>query len=119
MAGSPESKVRDPAVKWWKGLGYKHIRFAFRRGVTSGWPDDLFLVPGGTPMFIEFKGPGKVPTPLQQQRAVELWEQGYDVCWTDSTDAAKRTLLSRVGATAVYGTCQGPSGGPACWRAGA
>ena len=117
MAGTRESKVRDPVVTWWKKRGGKHIRLSFRKGVTTGWPDDIFLIPGGRPLFIEFKAPGELPTPIQQHRAGELWELGYDVCWADSTDAARGALTSRVGSPALHAQGAGPSGGPACWRA--
>lgn len=116
---TPETKVKNAWRKEAKKLGLEVIRFAFMKGVTTGWPDDLFLTPGGRGLFLEYKAPGAVPTPLQTYRAGLLWELGYDVCWTDSSDAARRTLLSRMGAAPVHAAGRGPSGGAACWWTGA
>lgn len=45
----------------------------------AGWPDVLFLVPGGRPLFMEFKRPGKDLEPLQAERKSDLEKLGYDV----------------------------------------
>ena len=63
MAG-PEAKVErkvcDDALK---KLGVP----SFKWGV-DGWPDRIFLIPGGRPFFIEFKAPGEEPNPRQAFR---------------------------------------------------
>jgi hypothetical protein len=118
MAGTPESKVRDPVVKWAKAHGIEHQRMSFARGVKRAFPDDCFLVPGGRPFFVEFKAPGEEPTALQTYRGCRLLELGYDVCWTDSTDAARTALILRVGAAAVHGAGQGSLGCASRWRLG-
>lgn len=46
---------------------------------NRGWPDRIFLIPGGRPLFIEFKRPGEEPRKLQQQRHRILRKLGYDV----------------------------------------
>lgn len=98
---TPESKVRDPVVKWAKAHGIMHIRMSFRPGVRVGVPDDLFLwkrLPGersGVPAFIEFKRPGKEPTQIQYARLAALQAQGYLAVWFDDADRAI-AWLSRV-----------------------
>jgi hypothetical protein len=53
----------------------------------NGWPDRMFLIPGGRPLFIEFKKPGEEPEPLQKKRHRYLRKQGYhvEVCTTFNT----------------------------------
>lgn len=116
MAGTPESKVRDPTVKWAKAQGIEHQRMSFARGVKRAFPDDCFLVPGGRPLFIEFKAPGEEPTPLQTYRGCRLLELGYDICWTDCPDQARREILSRMGAAPLHAAGQGSLGSAARWR---
>jgi len=45
----------------------------------AGWPDVLFLIPGGRPLLMEFKRPGKGLEPLQAERKRDLNKLGYDV----------------------------------------
>lgn len=87
-----EAKVRDPVVRFAKQQGCGHIRMSLRRGVKAGYPDDQFLIPGGRPLYWEFKAPGKSPTPLQQERIRELRSLGYDVGWSDNSDAAREAI---------------------------
>src|SRR5690606_35937510 len=44
-------------------LGVFSIKIAAAQ--ETGYPDRLFLIPGGRPLFIEFKRPGEEPTPRQ------------------------------------------------------
>lgn len=55
-----EKKVCDRARK----LGYYVRKFVSPQ--QRGVPDRLFISPGGKVFFIEFKAPGKKPTPLQE-----------------------------------------------------
>jgi hypothetical protein len=104
---TPEAKVRDPVVRWAKGLGVEHQRMSFRPGVKRAFPDDMFLIPGGRPLFWEFKAPGKEPTPLQAHRIQRLAELGYDVGWSSDSDAARSAILLALDAAALHG----PGGG--------
>ena len=83
-----EKQVRDPVIRWAKNNGVKSIRMYFGPGAKRGWPDDLFLIDGGRPLFIEFKGTGKNATPLQQRKIEILEDLDYNVCICDSSDAA-------------------------------
>ena len=88
MAKTPEAKVRDPVVKWAKDQGILHFRMSFRIGVKRGVPDDLFVLPGGRHVWIEFKAPDKEPTALQMKRLRDLQVQGAAAFWTGSTALA-------------------------------
>lgn len=90
---TPESKVRDPVVRWAKSQGIGHVRMSFRPGVRQGIPDDLFLLPGGVAVFVEFKRPGKRPTPLQASRIEKLRSLGFQAEWFDSSREAIAYLL--------------------------
>lgn len=92
MGNTPESKVRDPVVSWAKSQGIYHVRMAFRPGVRAGIPDDLFLLPGGLPIFMEFKRPGKEPTPLQLERIAKLRATGFIAVWSSNATDAKAFL---------------------------
>lgn len=100
MAKGPEAKlVRDPTMKWAKQHGIKSIRMYFGPGVSSGWPDDLFLIPGGVPLFIEFKAPGKTATPIQAKKIKLLRGLDYDVEVCDSKEAAIALLAAAIKAS--------------------
>lgn len=66
-----------------KPLGIPHIRMAMMNGVTSGWPDYLFLLPGGRTLWIEFKKPGAKPTALQAHRLATLDALGFECAVID------------------------------------
>lgn len=73
-----------------------------RYGVESakwgkdGWPDDLFFVPGGKPLVIEFKAPGEPPMPRQAYRIQFLRRLGYDVEVHDDREKALESIRARV-----------------------
>lgn len=87
-----EAQVRDPVVKWAKKMGLRHVRMSFRPGVTIATPDDLFLSTEGRSAWIEFKRPGKEPTPLQWERLRWLYEHGHAAEWHDNANQAKDFL---------------------------
>lgn len=84
---TPEGKVRAPVLRWAKKHGVLHIRMHMGRGASAGWPDDLFIKDGRA-VWIEFKRPGKAPTPLQTRRIEELRAAKAKAGWHDSADAA-------------------------------
>lgn len=97
-----EATARRNAIAYAKKLGVEHIRLSFRPGVKAGWPDDLFLIPGGRPLLMEFKAPRKEPTPLQNERLCTLLDLGYDACWVDNSDAARHAISSALDAAALH-----------------
>lgn len=89
---TPESKVRDPVVKWAKQNGFLHFRMSFRPGVRQGTPDDLFITRGGIHVWVEFKRPGKEPTPLQIERLDTLQQHSVACFWSNDTAIAIAAL---------------------------
>lgn len=55
---------------------------------NSGWPDRQFFLPGGSPLFIEFKQPGEPLSPRQRYIHKFLKNHGYKVLTCDNADAA-------------------------------
>ena len=45
----------------------------------TGWPDRMFLIPGGKPVYIEFKAPGEDLEPKQAYVHNTLKKLGYNV----------------------------------------
>src|SRR6185437_13387851 len=91
-----EATLQRKTIAHARRLGMEVIRMAFAPGVSAGWPDALFLVPGGRPLFVEFKAPGRKPSPLQQHRISYLCGAGYDVRVADNFDTARQALASAV-----------------------
>ena len=65
-----KNHVQDPVVRWAKEHGIVAIRFTPYGEV--GWPDHIFVFPGGVTVWVEFKAPGKLPTRLQAYRHEQL-----------------------------------------------
>lgn len=80
---TPEGKVRSKVVRWAKVHGIGHVRMSFRPGVKVGVPDDLFLLPNGWSLWIEFKAPGKYPSPIQAAKIKSLSTLRHEAGWTD------------------------------------
>ena len=62
-----------------------------------GWPDRMFLVPGGQPFFIEFKRPGGKVTALQDHTISMLRSLGYSVAVCDSVESAVAEVKRAMG----------------------
>lgn len=105
---TPEAKTRAATIRFAakKGVGYQ--RMSFRRGVKQAFPDDAFLIPGGRILLLEFKAPGKWPTPLQAYRLERLRELGYWATWAADTDAACGAIMEALGAAAIHAASGGP-----------
>jgi hypothetical protein len=86
-----------------KALELGVVSVKFTPAGQRGYPDRLFFIPGGRPLFIEFKRPGEKLDPLQQHRINLLKELGYEVEThdnaSDAIDAVERAVhRSAVGA---------------------
>jgi hypothetical protein len=57
-------------------------------------PDRIVVFPGGRLIFIEFKAPGKRPTPMQTREIEQLQLLGQSVFIIDDVDAGKRVIES-------------------------
>lgn len=92
MAKTRESKVRDPVVKYAHSKGIHTIRQYFGPGVQIGWPDDIFLIPGGVCLFLEAKAPGEKPTKKQLMKIDLLEKADYLVAWYDNVELGKKYI---------------------------
>jgi hypothetical protein len=81
---------------WAKKQGVQYIRAHYGRGAAVGWPDFIYLIPGGRPLFIEFKATGKRATRTQEWRIRILEELGYDVEVCDSPEGAKSAIEEAI-----------------------
>ncbi len=104
---TPESKVRDPVVRYAKLNGVLHQRQSFRPGVRRAFPDDLFVFPTGFHLWIEFKATGKEPTALQYERLGRLNDMGASAIWTDSKDEGCAVIAHCLAAIALYAPGRG------------
>jgi hypothetical protein len=94
---NPETRIELDAVDLiWQWLGIVGIKL--KAAGNNGYPDRLFWIPGGKPLLIEFKQPGEVPEPLQQQRIDELQQLGYEVQVHDNALDAFEAAINFVGA---------------------
>lgn len=91
MAG-PEAKIERKATHDAEHkLGIMSVKWG-----VDGWPDRIFLMPGGRPFFIEFKAPGEEPDPRQQFRIECLVKWGYDVEVHDDSNLAIQAIARRL-----------------------
>lgn len=75
-----EASIQSASVRALRTLGCLCIKQGIVGAMgTRGWPDYLILLPGGRSFWIEFKVPGKQPTPLQWERMGALDELGHVV----------------------------------------
>ena len=78
-----ENRVVKLAKERWGIISRKMNGMGF-----NSWPDRMFLIPNGRPLFIEFKRPGNVVTPDQAALHVRLRSAGYDVSVCDDAEQA-------------------------------
>lgn len=84
-----EGKIQKEVIDYAARKGVRHIRMYFGPGQQTGWPDVLFLISGGVPLFIEFKPTGGEPTVKQQRKIDLLTKAGYACCVCDDIDWGK------------------------------
>lgn len=92
----PEGKIQDAVIKYARtkyGALCKKNEVG-RYFLGSGWPDYMVLGAYNTPciFFIEFKGPGKAPTPLQENTFAEIRVRGFKVHVVSSIEAGKKIV---------------------------
>lgn len=79
-----EAKIENYLKKQVESIGGKAYKFV-SPGV-AGVPDRIVLLPGGRIFFIELKAPDKKLKKLQEYRAKELRDLGFDVRVVDSKE---------------------------------
>lgn len=82
-------------------LGVENLKLNVQGSV--GWPDRMFLVPGGRPLFIEFKRPGAKPRAVQMHIHDRLRELGYQVEVHDDIGEAVKSIARAVEAAGLPG----------------
>lgn len=65
-------------------------------GSETGWPDTMYLIPGGKPLFHEYKWPGQKPEPKQVYMHTLLRNLGYDVEIHDNVEKAIAAIRTRA-----------------------
>ena len=88
-----ESDIEAPVAAWaLEELGIFSIKL--KRTQERGYPDRLFLIHGGKPLFVEFKRPGETPKPYQLLIHERLRHAGYEVQVHDNIEEAKAAILA-------------------------
>lgn len=81
-----EKQIEAPVVRWARTNGVVCLKLNLIG--STGWPDRLFLAPGGRMCFIEFKRPGEMLRRNQPQRVGLLQKLGFIVgVYDDVTEA--------------------------------
>lgn len=90
MPRGPEGKIQDKATAHARSRGCFACKF---ESVThSGVPDYLFSHLKCGVFLIEFKAPGKKPSPHQVLRMQEMVAAGVTIFWTDSSRIAMEII---------------------------
>lgn len=84
-----ERDIEAKVVKWAKGNGW--LTYKFVSPSQRGVPDRIFIKDGHV-VFIEFKAPGKKPTPLQAHTIKKLREAECEVHVCDDVESAINAL---------------------------
>ncbi len=90
-----ESKIEGKA----KILAYQHLGIISSKLVTpghTGFPDDIFWLPGGKPLLIEFKRPGEDAKPKQLYIHEQLRTLGYHVEVHDNEIRALQAIITAL-----------------------
>jgi hypothetical protein len=118
MSNKVEKAVRNPSLAHAKRAGFKlstdelddfcgetgnagiYKRMHFGHGAATGWPDDLFMFRDGHHWWVEFKGEGKEPRPLQEHVHDNIVLMRGDVSVIDNFELFKAEFDKRLGAHA-------------------
>jgi hypothetical protein len=86
--GKKESTVEDWANDYaWDTYGIDHVKLNTMG--HANLPDQLYWIPGGRPLLVEYKKLGKKPTKIQAHTMNGLSGLGYDIEACDSRELAK------------------------------
>lgn len=90
-----EKEIENKVCKFvWENLGIKASKLSII-GDTS-FPDRIFWVPGGKPIFIEFKAPKEKPKIKQSKTHTYLRDLNYNVEVFDNARAAILHILETL-----------------------
>ena len=93
MTPTRESTIEKNVCDYARKLGCLVLKLAGPN--QKGQPDRMFLYRGRA-LFIEFKTPGKRPTPLQCKWLADLVKQCFHATWVDNVDDGKRHVENFV-----------------------
>lgn len=85
-----ESYIEEKVCAYAKDRGY--LVYKFTSPNRAAVPDRLFVHPTGEVFFIEFKAPGKQPTPAQEREHARLRGHNVSVYVVDDVDEGKRVI---------------------------
>lgn len=92
--------VQHPVVRWAKEHGMLVIRFTPYGDI--GWPDCIFINPAtGRLIWIEFKAPGKLLKPIQEERHNQLRSAKQYVYRVDSKQLGIAILQAELDSTRI------------------
>lgn len=95
-----ENDIEEEVCRQALDLGV--INFKVKAAGQRGWPDRCFLIPGGKPLFIEFKRPnGGVLSANQKVIIRRLKYYGYSVEVCDNVEEAVKIIKTNLVATRV------------------
>ena len=86
-----ESSVERKVTRWAERNGVEYCKLK-----KAGRPDDIFFIPGGKPVLMEFKQQGKDLRKLQAYIAKKLRRAGYDVVRCDRAEEGIAYLKQRI-----------------------
>lgn len=86
-----ERHVEIPACAFAEALGIKAKKL--KLASEASWPDRTFMYRGHV-MFIEFKRPGELPTPLQQYTINDLTKSDFEVKVCSDLEHAKLVIIA-------------------------
>lgn len=95
----PEAIIERKTCRQALKLGVRNLKLNVKG--QTGWPDRMFLIPGGRVLFVEFKAPGMFLSPKQKYIHQVLKKIGYKVKVYDDADRAIREITRVVEATCI------------------
>lgn len=90
-----EKKAESKTNAWYDAL-WPHTRRKLNGAGNRGWPDQLYMIPGGRPLMIEFKAEGEEPRKLQAHIHERLRENGYEIEVHTKAEEAIASIRKRV-----------------------
>lgn len=100
-----EASIEETACR--KALDELSVRSLKLNGSgNTGWPDRVFFIPGGKPLFIEFKQPGESAEPRQALIHKFLKYHGYQITVEDSVEGALKAVRTSLATAVAAGRAQ-------------
>lgn len=97
----PEASIEDKVVaRAHAELGVYGLKLSLVG--DTGWPDRQFFIPGGRPLFIEFKAPGEKPEPRQVYIRKFLTNHGYDIQTHTTEEGALQAIQAALEAARLH-----------------